>query len=539
MKGGAMKVAIYLRVSTLDQIKGNTNRDGFSIPAQREACRRKAKELGATKIKEYVDRGESARSAARPGLQQLLQDLCDKKKIEYVIVHKIDRLARNLHDDVMIGLAIKKGGAQLVSVTENIDDTPSGQLLHGIMAAIAEFYSRNLAAEALKGATEKAKQGGTPFQAPIGYTNVIERINRREVRSVILDAVRAPLVRWAFERYATGDYGQRQLCEALARRGLRSRIRRRSVVAPLSLGGLNKMLTNRYYMGYVRYMGVEYKGRHQPIVTSSVFAAVQMVRLNHLIRDNKHRHHFHYLSRLLLCGRCDRHLCYCVSKNRYGVEYGYYFCLNRKDGSCDLPYVPVAKIEEVIARQFKRLKVSADDRELLVKQVGEELKSEQHFAETEVKQQQQRLNNLLAEQENLLQAYYDKMIAAELMKSEQKRISHDIKQAKSVIKEAEKRLATITFRRDRALQLAEGLDFAKAYVNANPAIKRHFCLAFFAKAAIDDHVTIQRHQYGKPRTHYVRVTKVNWHEPMNMRHITEAILALSMERRKKMVKKVK
>ena len=88
-----MKVAIYLRVSTLDQAtKGNTNRDGFSIPAQREACRKKAKDLGATVIKEYADRGESARSAARPELQRLLQDLCDKKGIKYVVVHKVDRL---------------------------------------------------------------------------------------------------------------------------------------------------------------------------------------------------------------------------------------------------------------------------------------------------------------------------------------------------------------------------------------------------------------------------------------------------------------
>ncbi len=296
-----MKVAIYLRVSTLDQAtKGNTNRDGFSIPAQREACRRRAKDLGATVIKEYTDRGESARSAARPELQRLLGDLCDKKGIKYVIVHKIDRLARNLHDDVTIGLAIQKGGAQLVSVTENIDETPSGRLLHGIMATIAEFYSRNLAAEALKGATEKAKQGGTPFQAPIGYANVTERVNRREIHTVNLDQVRAPLVRWAFERYATGDYGQRRLCRELAQRGLRSRIRVRSTVAPLSLGGLNKMLTNRYYLGYVKYCGVEYKGSHQPLVTPAVFAAVQAVRADHSIREDKHRHHFHYLSRLLL-----------------------------------------------------------------------------------------------------------------------------------------------------------------------------------------------------------------------------------------------
>ena len=75
-----MKVAIYLRVSTLDQATKNNQREGYSIPAQREACRRKAKELGATRIREYADRGESARSASRPELQRLLHDLCDKKQ---------------------------------------------------------------------------------------------------------------------------------------------------------------------------------------------------------------------------------------------------------------------------------------------------------------------------------------------------------------------------------------------------------------------------------------------------------------------------
>ncbi len=138
-----------------------------------------------------------------------------------------------------------------------------------------------------------------------------------------------------------------------------------------------------------------------------------------------------------------------------------------------------------------------------------------------------------------MQAYYDKVIQADLLKSEQKRIGKDINQAKSVIREAEQRLATIMFRKDRASQLAQDLDFAKAYEQANPAIKRHFCLAFFSKAAIDDHVIIQKQQWHAPRHHYVQVTKVNWHEPMNVRHITEAILALSLQRRKKSVKKAK
>ncbi len=524
-----MKVAIYLRVSTLDQAtKGNTNREGFSIPAQREACRHKAESLKATVIKEYADRGESARSAARPGLQLLLSDLCSKKGIEYVVVHKIDRLARNIHDDVMIGLAIKKGGAQLVSVTENIDETPSGQLLHGIMAAIAEFYSRNLAAEALKGATEKAKQGGTPFQAPIGYLNVTERINRREVHTVALDPTRAPLIRWAFERYATGDYSERRLGKELARRGLRTRLRARSVVEPISGSGLNKLLSSRYYLGYVKYCGVEYKGRHQPLVTPSVFAAVQAVRTNHYIRNNKHRKHFHYLSRLLLCGRCQRHLCYAVAKHKYG----YFFCMNRRDTGCTQPYIPARLIEEVIIKTLGELKFSVVDRQELAIQIGNELASEMRFAETDVKQQKQRHNRLLAERENVMQAYYDKVIQPELLKSEQKRITIEVSQAEAVITEAEERLNMINERQDRALMMVQKFDIGKAYLKASPAIKRHFCQAFFTDIVIDDQQTPCRREFGKQLEHNVKVTTVNWHEPINKRYITEAILALSLKKGK-------
>ena len=71
--------------------------------------------------------------------------------VQYVIVHKVDRLARSRADDVVITMEIKKSGATLVSCSENIDETPSGLLLHGIMSSIAEFYSRNLATEVTKG----------------------------------------------------------------------------------------------------------------------------------------------------------------------------------------------------------------------------------------------------------------------------------------------------------------------------------------------------------------------------------------------------
>ena len=194
---------IYLRVSTREQAEKGGDTEGYSIPAQREACRRKATALGAEEIVEFVDAGESAKTTERPALAKMLERV-KAGGVTYVIVHKVDRLARNRADDVTIGLALKAAGVQLVSVSENIDETPSGRLLHGIMASIAEFYSANLSTEILKGSVEKAKAGGTPFKAPIGYLNVRKWDDGRESRTVELDPDRAPLVAWAFEVYATG-----------------------------------------------------------------------------------------------------------------------------------------------------------------------------------------------------------------------------------------------------------------------------------------------------------------------------------------------
>jgi DNA invertase Pin-like site-specific DNA recombinase len=71
----AKRAISYLRVSTARQASSGGEVEGYSIPAQREACRRKASELGAEVVDEYVDAGASARSADRPALQNLLDRL--------------------------------------------------------------------------------------------------------------------------------------------------------------------------------------------------------------------------------------------------------------------------------------------------------------------------------------------------------------------------------------------------------------------------------------------------------------------------------
>lgn len=262
---GALRAAIYLRVSTMGQDNTDYDADGFSIAAQREACRQKAESLGATVVEEYVDKGESARSADRPQLQRMLLRLQQDHDVDFVITFKVDRIARNRDDDFAINLAIRQAGARLVSVSENIDDTPSGKLLHAVMAGVAEFYSANLSHEVSRKMVEKAKRGGTLSKAPIGYVNVREHIDGKEIRTVAIDEERAPHVQWAFEAYAAGDYTTAQLHEALIERGLTSRDGAR-VGKPLSRAVVAAMLSKRYYLGVVTYKGVEYPGRHEPLV---------------------------------------------------------------------------------------------------------------------------------------------------------------------------------------------------------------------------------------------------------------------------------
>src|ERR1017187_3844697 len=89
--------AIYARVSSTGQLGRDGDEDGYSLPAQVEACKKEAISRGAEMAKVYMERAESARSDDRPVLQQMLRVL-PALGVKYLIVHKVDRLARNRLD---------------------------------------------------------------------------------------------------------------------------------------------------------------------------------------------------------------------------------------------------------------------------------------------------------------------------------------------------------------------------------------------------------------------------------------------------------
>lgn len=110
----------------------------------------------------------------------------------------------------------------LVSTTESIDEMPSGMLLHSTMSSIAEFYSRNLAAEVVKGMSQNPRAGGTNGRVPVGYRNHRNSDEQgREPRTVIVHPEPSPLIVEAFNEYATGRWTISILTNHLAMRGRR------------------------------------------------------------------------------------------------------------------------------------------------------------------------------------------------------------------------------------------------------------------------------------------------------------------------------
>jgi site-specific DNA recombinase len=483
--GDAARAVLYLRVSTKDQAQKGGEEEGFSIPAQRDAGERRAASLGAAVVAEFVDAGESAKSAHRPELQRMLRYLREQP-VEYVIVHKVDRLARNRADDIEITLAIRAAGAQLVSCTENIDETPSGLLLHGIMSSIAEFYSRNLATEVAKGLVEKAKAGGTPGKAPIGYLNVRENENGLERRTVKIDPERAPLVRFAFQAYASGDWRLKPLCEELNRRGLTVPKTRSKPVTPLHVSRLNALLKNPYYKGIVVYCGVEYEGGHDSLVTPELWNRVQEVMAAHNQAGEKQRRHNHYLKSTLYCGRCGSRMIVSHSRSHTGRVYRYFTCVGKhqKRTGCTMRAVVIDQVEELVEDYYATVQLPKEIHEMLeprlradIEAYYAEARSEQTFLTT-------RRTRLLNERSKLLQAHYAGAVPLDLLKSEQSRIAGELDAIARRIKQTEDHQALVEENVRRALTLASNCQ--AAYRSAPPSIRRLFNQFFFAKLFVDD-----------------------------------------------------
>ena len=491
------RAGIYLRVSTEEQARVGGGAEGYSIPYQREATRRKAAELGLPVLEEYPELGYTGTTTRRPEFQRLLRDL-ESGKISHVIVHKLDRLSRSKKADYAIDMAIENAGAHIVSVAEHVDDTPAGKLNLQMYRGMAHYYSNNLATEVVKGLTTKLDQGGTPGQAPLGYLNKREIRGSADVRWVEVDPERGPLMRWAFEEYATGDWTLSSLADILEAKGLTTRAGPKRPSKTLGIGSLHKLLTNPYFVGIIAYKGVYHQGSQEPLVTMDTWLRVQDVLAAHNFAGEKDRRHPHYLKGSIWCGGCGMRLVYSRNTGKSGGTYEYFFCMGKKDRNnpCPRRYVKLAAVEAGVIDFYSCLQLTQERADKIRIVVREELASSRDTAARDIAGAKQQKQKVERERAKLLEAHYIGAIPLDMLKREMDRLTRELNNAETAEAAAKLSLTDLDQQLERALDIAQHC--ARLYEVAKPPTRRMMNQGFFSRLYIAEDGTVEDAELQEP-----------------------------------------
>ncbi|WP_081687399.1 recombinase family protein [Glycomyces tenuis] len=357
------RAVAYLRVSTTRQMETDFDPDGNSIQTQREDCQATADRYGFDLVDEYLEPGNSATSITkRPVFQRLLKRINETGDIQAVIIYRRSRAFRDEWDAAITGRELKDHGVRLISAHDYTDDTAEGQLVASVLDSINAYQSRAQGNDIKRKMAGKAARGGTPGRAKLGYLNTREGIDGRTVATIAIDPDRAPFIHTAFELFATGKHSLRSLRDALTAAGLHNRpTKAHPAGTEVAASQLEKILRDRYYLGYVVWKGQEYPGRHQPLVEPELFAQVQAV-LDRRHRGTRESVWRHYLKGLLWCARCGARLVFEPARSRDGRPHFYYRCINRQGHRCDLPRLRLTVIEHAVEAHYATIAITETER---------------------------------------------------------------------------------------------------------------------------------------------------------------------------------
>ncbi len=252
-----LRCAVYTRKSSEEGLEQEFN----SLDAQREACEAyvvSQRAEGWMLVPDrYDDGGVSGATLERPALKRLLADI-QAKKVDVVVVYKIDRLSRALMDFAKLVEIFDRNEVTFVSVTQAFSTTTSmGRLTLNILLSFAQF-EREVIGERIRDKFAASRRKGMWMGgwAPLGY-------DIRD-RKLIVNECEADLVRSIFTRFARGT-PPRQLIEALAGKGALNKQGKL-----IEKGYLYRVLNNRVYLGEAVHKGTAHPGEHDPIIDKTL-----------------------------------------------------------------------------------------------------------------------------------------------------------------------------------------------------------------------------------------------------------------------------
>ncbi|MCX7854740.1 MAG: recombinase family protein [Anaerolineae bacterium] len=297
------QAVIYVRVSSEEQAQGH------SLEAQERECREfLMREKPNWKLVGVFRDEHSGKKKDRPGFRRMMR-MVYEGKANAIVCHRLDRFSRSLHDIMELFKELEEMNVVMAFAKDRFDfSTEEGRLEFHILAVFADWYVQNLAREVRKAKVSRVLKGYHNNQLPFGYRRGEDGVGEPDPET-------AWAVREAYERYATGNYTDREIARWLNEQGFRTRRGRL-----WTKDGVREMLQNEFYKGMVKYKGTLYPGKHRAIVSAELWERVQGVREAHgrAPRAYAPTVRVYLLSGLGRCAHCGRTL------RAQGGRYAYY-----------------------------------------------------------------------------------------------------------------------------------------------------------------------------------------------------------------------
>jgi DNA invertase Pin-like site-specific DNA recombinase len=339
------RCAVYTRKSTEEGLDQEFN----SLHAQREACEAyvlSQKQEGWLLVPDhYDDGGFSGANLERPALKRLLRDI-EARRVDIVVVYKIDRLSRSLMDFAKLVEVFDRNEVTFVSVTQSFSTTTSmGRLTLNILLSFAQF-EREVIGERIRDKVAASRKKGMWMGgwAPLGYDI--------QDRKLVVNETEAVVVRRIFERFTKIGSGT-VLVRELAQEGVRNRYGK-----AIDKGILYRLLNNRVYVGEAVHKGVAYPGEHQAIIPQDLWDKVHSILTESpRKRGSRTRAQTPALLKGLIFDETGRAMSPTHTRRR-GRLYRYYVSQRAiREGAAAGPVtrVPAAEIEAAVIGQVRAL----------------------------------------------------------------------------------------------------------------------------------------------------------------------------------------
>lgn len=410
------RAVIYIRVSDPSQIENN------SLEVQEKACRYYAKQKGYTIVEPiFSDEGFSAKHVNnRPGMRQLFQYCCDKKKnVSYVIIYKMDRWSRNAEEGLYASALLAKYGIELVSTTEGIEKTPSGSLLKTILLALSQFDNEMKGERVRDNMQSLYRKGIWCWACPVGYKRPYNSKEQNKGKAPIPVKELRPIIYFLFEKASTKLYSKQQLANLMNKLGFEN-----IFGSPSSIKMVNRIIKNSFYYGmmYCKKWNEYALGLHEAIITEEMWLKANNAlfgnKLKYQIQDNNE----YPLKSLLKCEICGHFM---TSSNPRGrtKSYTHYECGNK---SCRLARIATGDAHDQFLLRLKKLKPTKRTLKLFQNMVFNQWDKIINTAKNESKAIEERIQIMEADLKSIRKAKDKGLYTEETAKNEADQINKEI-----------------------------------------------------------------------------------------------------------------